>query len=135
MQFGIGDQGGATYFPEVAKDLNHANGGESSASGGESSDEESSAYSRSSDEETSTSGDDQLLRVTLDADIDELLGEIAARNDRTSILVCVDEPTVVKYDKCADLSSNCADLGDKLSDMQSKYDDLLSKYNVTFIHN
>ncbi|KAJ0474740.1 putative transcription factor interactor and regulator CCHC(Zn) family [Helianthus annuus] len=62
MQLGIGNQGGATCFAEVAKDLNHASGGESSASGGESLDEESSGNSRSSDEETSTSGDDHLSR-------------------------------------------------------------------------
>ncbi|KAJ0826149.1 putative transcription factor interactor and regulator CCHC(Zn) family [Helianthus annuus] len=87
MQLGIGDQGGAACFAEVAKDLNHASGGESSVSGGESSDEESSGYSRSSDEETSTSGDDHLPSVTVDADIDELLGETTAGNDRRSILV------------------------------------------------
>ncbi|XP_021991068.1 uncharacterized protein LOC110887807 [Helianthus annuus] len=84
-------QDGTACFAEVVKDLKHASGGESSASGGESSeDEDSSGYSRSSDEESSTSGDDHLdetSSVSVDADIDELLGEAAAGNHRRSILV------------------------------------------------
>ncbi|KAJ0840798.1 putative transcription factor interactor and regulator CCHC(Zn) family [Helianthus annuus] len=82
---------GTACFAEVVKDLKHASGGESSTNGDESSeDEDSSGYSRSSDEESSTSGDDHLddtSSVSLDADVDELLGEAAAGNNRRSILV------------------------------------------------
>ncbi|KAJ0755596.1 putative transcription factor interactor and regulator CCHC(Zn) family [Helianthus annuus] len=151
IQLGGGDQGGIACFAEVVKDLKHACGGESS-------DEDSSGYSGSSDEETSSSGEDgtdEVSHESIDADVEELLREAKAGNDRRSILVdqaayssslsshhsafmanvgssssqvCVDES---KSDKC----DNCVDLGGKLSDLQSKYDDLQSKYDVTFIHN
>ncbi|KAM0004783.1 putative transcription factor interactor and regulator CCHC(Zn) family [Helianthus debilis subsp. tardiflorus] len=82
---------GTTCFAEVVKDLVHTSGGESSANGGESSeDADSSGYSRSSDEESSGSGDENVGETSsssIDADIDELLEEAAARTDRRSILV------------------------------------------------
>ncbi|KAF5786655.1 putative transcription factor interactor and regulator CCHC(Zn) family [Helianthus annuus] len=91
IQLGNDVPDGTACFAEVVKDLNHASGGESSANGGESSeDEDSSGYSRSSDEESSTSGDDHLddtSSVSVDVDVDELLGEAAAGNHRRSILV------------------------------------------------
>ncbi|KAJ0887609.1 putative transcription factor interactor and regulator CCHC(Zn) family [Helianthus annuus] len=151
IQLGGGDQGGTACFAEVVKDLKHACGGESS-------DEDSSGYSGSSDEETLSSGEDgtdEVSHESIDADVEELLREAKAGNDRRSILVdqaayssslsshhsafmanvgsssnqvCVDES---KSDKC----DNCIDLGGKLSDLQRKYDDLQSKYDVTFIHN
>ncbi|KAM0035157.1 putative transcription factor interactor and regulator CCHC(Zn) family [Helianthus debilis subsp. tardiflorus] len=160
IQLGSDVQDGTACFAEVVKDLKHTNGGESFASGGESSeDEDNSCYSRSSDEESLTSGDDHLdetSSVSVDADVDELLGEAEAGNHRRSILVdeaaysssssssknsafmanvggssnqvCVDDLTSDKCDKCVSL-------GDKLWDLQSKYDDLQSKYDVTYIHN
>ncbi|KAJ0921584.1 putative transcription factor interactor and regulator CCHC(Zn) family [Helianthus annuus] len=74
MQLGIGDQGGSACFAEVVKDLKHTSGGESSASGGESSNyEDSSGYSRSSEDHL-----DDTSTVSVDADVDELLGEAAA---------------------------------------------------------
>ncbi|KAF5820035.1 putative transcription factor interactor and regulator CCHC(Zn) family [Helianthus annuus] len=82
---------GTACFAEVVKDLVHTSGGESSANGGESSEyEDSSGYSRSSDEESSSSGDDHVgetSNASVDADIDELLEEAAARTQRRSILV------------------------------------------------
>ena len=94
-----------------------------------------------------------MSHETIDTEVEELVSEAKAGNDRRSILVDqaaysssshhstfmanvgssssqvrVDEP---KSDKC----DNCVDLGARLSDLQSKYDDLQSKYDVTFIHN
>ncbi|KAF5793854.1 putative transcription factor interactor and regulator CCHC(Zn) family [Helianthus annuus] len=153
IQLGNDVPDGTTCFAEVVKDLNHASGGESSTNGDESSeDEDSSGYSRSSNEESSTSGDDHLddtSSVSVDADVDELLGEAAAGNHGRSILVdqaaysssylhsafmanvgssssqvCVDEPTVVNCDNCARLSVKCADLDANMSELQGKHDAL-----------
>ncbi|KAF5771644.1 putative transcription factor interactor and regulator CCHC(Zn) family [Helianthus annuus] len=144
---------GTACFAEVVKALNHASGGESSASGGETSeDEDSSGYSRSSDEESSSSGDDHVGETSsesVDADIDELLEEAASGTHRRSILVdqaaysssslhsafmanvdssssqvCVDEPTAVVCDNCVRMSVNCADLEANMSELQGKHDAL-----------
>ncbi|KAM0038592.1 putative transcription factor interactor and regulator CCHC(Zn) family [Helianthus debilis subsp. tardiflorus] len=144
---------GTTCFAEVVKDLVNTSGGESSANGGESSeDEDSSGYSRSSDEESSSSGDDNVgetSSASVDADIDELLEEVAAGTDRRSILVdqaafsssslhsafivnvdssssqvCVDEPTAVNCDNCDSLRVKCVDLEASMSELQGKHDAL-----------
>ncbi|KAJ0799993.1 putative transcription factor interactor and regulator CCHC(Zn) family [Helianthus annuus] len=148
---------GTACFAEVVKDLKHASGGESSTNGDESSeDEDSSGYSRSSDEESSSSGDDHLddtSSASVDADVDELLEEVAAGNHRRSILVdqaaysssslhsafmanvdssssqvCVDEPTAVDCDKCANLEASMSELQGKHDALKASLFDLQDKH-------
>ncbi|KAF5797311.1 putative transcription factor interactor and regulator CCHC(Zn) family [Helianthus annuus] len=158
---------GTACFAEVVKDLVHTSGGESSANGGESSeDEDSSGYSRSSDEESSSSGDDHVgetSNASVDADIDELLEEAAARTQRRSILVDqaaysssslhsafmanVDSSSSQanmselqgKHDALQaslfDLQDKHVSLNAKWCELQSKHEALQEKYDVTFIHN
>ncbi|MFS7989259.1 putative transcription factor interactor and regulator CCHC(Zn) family [Helianthus anomalus] len=119
---------GTACFAEVVNDQVHTSGGESSANGGESSEDEDSS---------------------VDANIDELLEEVAARTDRRSIpvdqaaysssslhsafmanvdssssQVCVDEPTAINCDNCENLRVNCADLEANMSELQGKHDAL-----------
>ncbi|KAJ0941483.1 putative transcription factor interactor and regulator CCHC(Zn) family [Helianthus annuus] len=144
---------GTTCFAKVMEDTVHTSGGESSANGGESSeDEDSSGYSRSSDEESSGSGDENVgetSNVPVDADIDELLEEAAARTERRSILVdqaayassslhsafmanvgssssqvCVDETTAINCVNCDSLQVKCADFEANMSELQDKHDAL-----------
>ncbi|KAM0006361.1 hypothetical protein Hdeb2414_s0176g00823871 [Helianthus debilis subsp. tardiflorus] len=162
IQLSGDSQDGTACFAEVVNDLVHTSGGESSANGGESSeDEDSSGCSRSSDEESSRSGDEnvgEISGVSIDADIDELLEEAAARTDRRSILVDqaayslsslhsafmanVDssssqvKSTVVEgnmselQDKHDALQANLFDLQDKHGSLSAKWCELQSKHEA-----
>ncbi|KAM0019516.1 putative transcription factor interactor and regulator CCHC(Zn) family [Helianthus debilis subsp. tardiflorus] len=126
---------GTACYDEVVKDLVHTSGGESSANGGESSeDEDSSGYSRSSDEESSGSGDENVGETSsssIDADIDELLEEAAAKTDRRTILVDQAAYTLSSLHSAfmanVDSSSSqvkCTDLEANMSELQAKHDAL-----------
>ncbi|KAL9999586.1 putative transcription factor interactor and regulator CCHC(Zn) family [Helianthus debilis subsp. tardiflorus] len=133
-------------FAEVVKDTIHTSGGESSANGGESSeDEDSSGESRSSDEKSSRSGDEnvgEISGVSVDADIDELLEEAAARTDRRSILVdqaayslsSLHSTFMANVDgsssqvKCTDLEANMSELQGKHDALQASLFDLQEKH-------
>ncbi|KAJ0894397.1 putative transcription factor interactor and regulator CCHC(Zn) family [Helianthus annuus] len=97
-------------------------------------DEDSSGYSGSSDEETSSSGEDSTDEVsheTIDADVEELLSEAKAGNDRRSILV-----DQAAYSSSSHHSTFMANVGSSSSQvLDCLNDDLQSKYDVTFIHN